>query len=317
MAGIGGVGWVCLVIRVSVKLIYLYRKSQIAIEYCYRFRDQHPESHVFWIYASTVSRMHQAYKDIARRLGLPDCNNPSVDTFQLVLEWLSNDAYGSWLLVLDNADDMEVFFGNNAHPSSAASEQTSPLVKYLPRSSNGLMLITTRDKRMGERLAEREKAIVVLPMARPESEALLRSKVAEERSCDKNKAGELVEVLEYLPLAITQAAAYISENDIPIREYLDAFHANDSEIQDLLNEDLPDHRRDFDSQSSVIRTWKVSFDQIRKQKPRAAEILSLMAMLDRQGSPKMLLRRDGESEAAFTTAIGALKAFSLVTTEKD
>jgi hypothetical protein len=156
------------------------------------------------------------------------------------------------------------------------------------------MLITTRDKRMGERLAEREKTIMVLPMARTESEALLWSKVAEEGSWNKTKTGELLEVLGYLPLAITQAAAYISENDISIEEYLDAFRANDSEIQDLLSEDLPDHRRDFESQSSVIRTWKVSFDQIRKQKPRAAEILSLMAVLDRQGIPKMLLRGDGE-----------------------
>ena len=84
-----------------------------------------------------------------------------------------------WLLVLDNADDMEIFFNAN---SSVSGEQTSPLVKYLPRSSNGLILITTRDKRVGERLADREKAIMVLPMAGPESEALLWSKVAEEGS---------------------------------------------------------------------------------------------------------------------------------------
>jgi hypothetical protein len=119
-----------------------------------------------------------------------------------------------------------------------------------------------------------------------------------------------------LPLAITQAAAYISENDIPLEEYLEAFRADDSDVQDLLSEDLRDHRRGFESQSSVIRTWKVSFDQIRKQKQRAAEILSLMAVLDRQGIPRTLLRRDGEREVEFTTALGTLKAFSLVTAEK-
>jgi tetratricopeptide (TPR) repeat protein len=304
------------IIRVSIKLICLYRKSQIAIEYCYRFRDQHRESHVFWIHVSTVSRMNQAYKDIARKLGIPGCSDPNVDIFQLVSDWLSDDAHGPWLLVLDNADDMEIFFGNNSNPFLLGSEQTSPLVKYLPRSSNGSMLITTRDKRAGERLADREKAIKVLPMAEPDSEALLFSKVAEEGSWDKTRTSELLEVLGYLPLAITQAAAYISENGIPIEEYLEAFRANNSEIQDLLSEDLPDHRRDFESQSSVIRTWKVSFDQIRKQKPRAAEILSLMAVLDRQGIPKMLLRRDGEQGVEFTTALGTLQAFSLVTAEK-
>jgi hypothetical protein len=47
-------------------------------------------------------------------------------------------------------------------------------------------------------------------------------------------------------------------------------------------------------------------------------MLSLMAVLDRQGIPKMLLRRDGERERGFefTTALGMLQAFSLVAVEK-
>ena len=291
------------------------RKSQIAIEYCYRFRDQHPESYVFWIHANTVYRMDLAYKDIARKLSLPGWNDPNVDIFQLVSEWLGDDAHGLWLLVLDNADDMETFSARS-NPSSVGNKQTAPLVKYLPHSSNGSTLITTRDKRVGERLTNREKAVMVLPMAELEAERLLWSKVTQEGSLDKTKSSELLEVLGYLPLAITQAAAYISENNIKIEEYLESFRAEDSEIQDLLSEDLPDLRRDFESQNSVTRTWKVSFDQIRKQKPRAAEMLSLMAVLDRQGIPKTLLRRDGERETEFTTALGTLQAFSLVAAEK-
>jgi tetratricopeptide (TPR) repeat protein len=211
---------------------------------------------------------------------------------------------------------MEIFFSNKANLISVGSKQTAPLVNYFPCSSNGLTLITTRDKRVGERLANREKAITVLPMTKLEAERLLWSRVAEEGSLDKTKSSELLEVLGYLPLAITQAAAYISENNITVEEYVEAICAEDSEIQDLLTEDLPDLRRDFESQSSVIRTWKVSFDQIRKQKPRAAEILSLMAVLDQQGIPKMLLYKDGERGIEFTTALGMLQAFSLVTVEK-
>jgi Tfp pilus assembly protein PilF len=292
------------------------RKSQIAIEYCYRFRDQHPESHIFWIHASTVYRMDQAYRDIARMLCLPGWNDPNVDIFQLVSEWLNNDVHGSWLLVLDNADNMEIFFSTKSNMSSVGSEQTAPLVNYLPRSPNGSTLITTRDKRVGERLTNRERAVIVLPMAEPEAERLLLSKVAQEGNLDKAKSGELLKVLGNLPLAITQAAAYIDENNITIEEYLEALCSEDSEIQDLLSEDLTDLRRDFQSQNSVIRTWKVSFDQIRKQKPRAAEILSLMAVLDRQGIPKSLLRRYGERGIEFTTALGTLQAFSLVAAEK-
>jgi hypothetical protein len=240
--------------KVDIKLTCLYRKSQIAIEYCYRFQGQHRESYVFWIHASTVSRIDQAYKDIAKKLCLPGWNDPNVDTFQLVSEWLSGDANKPWLLVLDNADDIEIFFSNKANPTLVSSKQTAPLVNYFPYSSNGSMLITTRDKRVGERLANREKAIIILPMAKPEAERLLWSKVAKEGSLDKTRSSELLEILGYLPLAITQAAAYISENNITVEEYLEAIRAEDSEIQDLLSEDLPDLRRDFESQSSVIRT---------------------------------------------------------------
>jgi hypothetical protein len=74
---------------------------------------------------------------------------------------------------LDNADDMEIFFGAKSHPSSVGSEQTAPLVNYLPHSTNDSVLITTRDKRVGERLTSREKAIMILPMIEQEAERLL------------------------------------------------------------------------------------------------------------------------------------------------
>ncbi|KAI9769307.1 MAG: hypothetical protein M1839_003758 [Geoglossum umbratile] len=116
------------------------------------------------------------------------------------------------------------------------------------------------DKPVKERLAKREKAIVVLPMAVLQAEGLLWPKVCQEGSLDKAKASGLLKVLGYLPLAITQAAAYISENNTTIEGYLEAFYAEDSEMQGLLSEDLPDLKREVESQNSVVRTWKVSFD---------------------------------------------------------
>lgn len=264
--------------------------------------------------------MNQAYHDIGRKLNLPGWNDPTIDALKLVSEWLSNDEHGSWLLVLDNADDMETFFGAKSNPSSSVSEQIRPLVNFIPRSSNGWTIITTRDKRIGERLTNREKPIEIMPMDRQDAERLLWSKVPPEYTLDNARSSELVELLGCLPLAITQAAAYISENSISVEDYLKAFEETDSEMQYLLSVDLPDHRRDFEMrpemQNSVMRTWKVSFDQIRGQNPRAAEMLSLMAFFDRQGIPKMIIRRDGERGTDFTTALGMLQAFSLIAAEK-
>jgi hypothetical protein len=146
-------------------------------------------------------------------------------------------------------------------------------------------------------------------------------------------AKTLVKELENLPLAITQAAAFISENGLTLNEYLEAFLSDDSEIVDLLSEESGDVRRDFQIGNSVMKTWKLSFDQastkgyicivpptnikqITRQKPRAAEIMSLMALLDRQGVPKSLLEKKDERRTEFITAIGTLQAFSLISTEK-
>ena len=194
-------------------------------------------------------------------------------------------------------------------------EEAPPLVDYLPRGPKGYIIITTRDKRVGERLTDREEAIIINPMAELEAKELLQSKVAQASRLEQTKLKELLELLGCLPLAITQAAAYISENSITIQEYLETLSEEASGIQDLLNQDLPDLRRDSRGQNSVIWTWKVSFDQIRRQKPRAAEILSLMAVLDRQGVPKTLLRRENEPLVGFTTALGTLQAFSLIRKE--
>lgn len=56
---------------------------------------------------------------------------------------------------------------------------------------------------------------------------------------------------------------------------------------------------------------------ISKQKPRAAEMLSLMAVLDRQGIPESLLKFDTEPKVDVMTALGTLKAFSLISAGDD
>ncbi|KAH0558819.1 hypothetical protein GP486_004539 [Trichoglossum hirsutum] len=301
VAGIGGVG-----------------KSQIAIEYCYRYRDSHPEANVFWVHASNYARFKEEYKNIARELSLPGIDDPDVDTLQLVSKWLSDDINGPWLLVLDNADDMEILFGSNS-PTSPQQKIQGPattLASYLPRSPNGSIIITTRDRRVGERLANRQKPISVLPFMTADAEKLLRCKTLESDEWDRVESIELLEALGYLPLAITQAAAFVSENDITITEYLEMLRAGNSDTEDILEEDLLDPGRDPEIRNSVFQTWRLSFDQIRRQKPRAAEILSLMAVLDRQAISDALLRNDDERNVEFITAVGTLKAFSLITEER-
>ena len=263
-----------------------------------------------------MSRIQQAYKDIAKKLNLSGCDDPKVNIFQLVSGWLSDDTHGPWLLVFDSADDKEVFWLN---PLPLGDERIEPLLYYLPRASNGSTLITTRDKRVAVGISSEDDSIEILPMTDSEAKELLSKRLRRTNSgLNDINSDELCKVLEYLPLAITQAAAFISETKSTVDRYLERFHASDSGMQNLLNKDLKDRRRnlqDSNIANSVIRAWKVTFDQIIKQDLRASETLSLMAVLDGQGIPEMLLNKDAKNQTEMIEAFGTLKAFSFISEE--
>ena len=122
--------------------------------------------------------MDQAYKGIARKLRLPSCDNPETDIFEIVFEWLCDEGHGPWLLVLDNADDIETFYSPMSNTSLVKGKSPTPFVKFLPRSPNGFIIITTRDKRIGDRLADRAKTITVPSMTNREADSLLRLTVS-------------------------------------------------------------------------------------------------------------------------------------------
>ena len=218
---------------------------------------------------------------------------------------------GRWLLVLDNADDMEIFYSVDKSKVNAHGEEGTALSSYLPSRSEGSILITTRDKTVGRNLANGREPIVVLSMTPDEGKAMLRSRVPNIQSeVDLDK---IPVELEFVPLAISQAAAFIGQNCITPSKYLELLQANEAAI---LDEGFYDWRRDPDAQNSVTRTWSLSFDLIRKQKPYAADIHSLMSVLDRQGLQKTLFYEENVEEAELVAAFGTLQAFSLITVDK-
>ena len=292
-------------------------KSQIAIEYSYIFKERNPQAHIFWVYAGNPTTFEQGYADIARKLCLPGLDDPKANKLDLVHSWLCDEQNGEWLLILDNADDASMFFTQKRYSRDAdfitglATSTAKSYFRYMPHHPSGHVLITTRDKRVGERLSAREKPIEVPSMSASESIELLRSRIMEEDWSEADGA-RLVSVLSYLPLAITQASAYISENCVTVSEYLDML-GRDTDVMELLSLHLEDSRREIDTDNSVMKTWKLSFDHLFKTVPRAAEILSVLAVLDLHGAPRALLKGNEETETSFRTALGALQAFSLIT----
>lgn len=93
------------------------------------------------------------------------------------------------------------------------------------------------------------------------------------------------------------------------------YHESDSSKIRLLSQDFQDDGRDPDGENSVAATLAISFEQIRRNDRQAAELLSLMSVLDRQNIPRSLLLSDIE-EVELERALGTLKAFSLITSEQ-
>ncbi|RDW56402.1 hypothetical protein BP5796_13224 [Coleophoma crateriformis] len=298
LVGLGGVG-----------------KSQIAIEWSYRLRAQDPMTWVFWVHGSTKNRFKQSYKSIAALLELPGWNDPKSDVLGLVSRWLSNVDNGHWFMILDNVDDIEVFCSLSDEDSE---DQSLPLSNYIPQTATGSILLTTRDRRATTWLSTGFRSEITINVMIPEdAEELLRTKTPEGVSSSLERE-ELVKELDYVPLAITQAAAYISAraSRMTVLTYLTLYRSDDSSRSRLLDEDSGDLRRDPGIPNSVIRTWQISFNQIKRKWPNAIELLSLVAMLDRQGIPKSLLSVRYASLFDFDKALDPLDEFSLITIEK-
>lgn len=99
------------------------RKSQIAIEYAYRVRESASQTWVFWVHTSNATQFEQAYRDIAAKVELPGRDDPKVDTLQLVYDWFCDERNGRWLMVIDNADDDEVFFAADEDGADNCAEE--------------------------------------------------------------------------------------------------------------------------------------------------------------------------------------------------
>jgi len=249
---------------------------------------------VFWVHASNAARFEQSFRDIADRVKIAGRRDPQANIFKLVHDWLC-DCKQRWLLVLDNVDDARFLLENPATQSKIVSQ---PLREYLPHYERGSILITTRNKEAALRLVEQRDIVFVEPMDKAQAQALLEKKL--EAQEDNSRVAELAAMLEYMPLAVVQAAAYISQSAprCSVAQYLEQFRRSDGEKTSLLDHEAGQLRRDREAKNSIIITWQISFEHLRQNKPSAADLLSLMSFFDRQGIPEALVHGDQGAKRA-------------------
>ncbi|RAH68518.1 uncharacterized protein BO66DRAFT_412795 [Aspergillus aculeatinus CBS 121060] len=240
LVGLGGVG-----------------KSQLAIEYCYRVRENFPNTWVFWVHTSNAARFEQGFREIADRVRIPGRKDPKVNIFQLVGGWLNDERKGKWTLVLDNVDDDE--FLNKAAPGDSGSTTGKVLLEYIPQSPHGSIIITSRSAAVASRMVESRDITTIAPMHKTDARLLFQKKldVPEDRAGDEKSDRKKLSLLDY-----------------------EGGHL----------------RRDREAHNSIMLTWQISFDHLRRARPSAADLLSLMSFFDRQGIPEALLRHQEDED---------------------
>ncbi|KAL2808587.1 purine and uridine phosphorylase [Aspergillus granulosus] len=284
ICGLGGVG-----------------KTQIAIELAHRIRKRDPTCSIFWIPCTSYANIEQAYMGITQTLGMQGIKPAEVK--EHVRAYFTQIRDHRWLLIFDNADDMDMWFG--------AGSIATALTDILPQSEQGCILFTTRNRKLAVKFALSAVVNVSEPDAETGVKILEKTLIRQDLLLDKEATIALLQQLLFLPLAITQAAAYINSNDIKLSDYTALLQEQESDVIELLSENFEDQGRYKEIQNPVATTWLISFQQIHQLNPLAVEYLSFMACISPRDIPQSLIP-EADSKKRKIDAVGLLRAFSFV-----
>lgn len=255
MSGLGGIG-----------------KTQTALEYLYRFRDDYQT--VLWVGAETPEILMSDYRMLAHLFQLPEKDSSDqILLREAIKRWFHSRT--NWLLVFDNVEDME------------------QLHVMLPDTSQGHILITTRSQIVGtlgfhidlQKMEPAEGALFLLRRAR-----LLPSDASLEDAPPSllAQANTLVELLDGLPLALDQAGAYIEETACSLSDYLERYATRRTTLLSTRGT-LSNHHP-----ASVTTTLALTIQQVEQESPAGADLLRLCAFLHADAIPEALIIQAGK-----------------------
>jgi hypothetical protein len=223
-------------------------KTRIAVEYIYAHEKDF--NSIFWVNADTNETIVSSFVGMAQQImdceakSFPEHTAPNftltAQRYNLtdqhgsilsgnitdrvmseVLSWLSDEHWGNWLLVLHNADNLD----------------NVDLTTLFPSAASGRILITSRNPGSHQfgfgkeikSLAEDAAVQLLLQKAGIQGKSKTHSCSAVDVSDGNNedkKAREIVRHLEYFPLAIEQAGAYISSLQLDFTKYIEEYQRN-------------------------------------------------------------------------------------------
>jgi len=241
-----------------------------------------------WFNAETLDVLKANYFELGEKLQLFLPRMSEEQKIREVKIWL--ESRENILLVYDNAanvDDLYEFFPNNAH-----------------------IIITSRNYKM-------PNATEVGVMNLKESLYLLENLiplVIKQDAMFAEDSVKLVNELNYFPLAISQAAAYITENVVSISGYLELYAKERKNL--LSNKALLAGKQ----QTPIYVTWDMNLEAMRKVKEgeQALNLLGFISFCRPGNIPKRLLiqclygKTDEKAVLEFNALVGVLRKYSLI-----
>ena len=184
-----------------------------------------------------------------------------------VKNWLQT--HTGWLLILDNVDDLK------------------KVRDFLPLGSPGHVLLTSNAPVTDIEFQE----VALKDMKLEESELFLlrRTRFIEldasldtALESDRSKAQEISELMGGLPLALSQAGAYIDRTKCGLGGFQDRYHRQKAKLLEDPRGLVSDHPE------PVATTWSLSFEKVEQSNPAAADLLRLCAFLHPDAIPEEL-----------------------------
>ncbi|WAO94547.1 AAA domain-containing protein [Fusarium falciforme] len=259
-------------------------KTQIALDYAYRRCDADDECCVFWVHADNEATFLADYKTIGKKLGVDERLEGS-DLLDVVRSGI--EARSKWVMIVDNADDLRLF-GVGQQEKGEGTKENENLRKYVPRTSQGTVLWTSRDAHITGTLVGAPRSIEVRAMAMDEATTLLARARDDPSTSKEARVDTLLEELQCLPLAISQAGAYMRRMSMTTEQYLGRLRQGQSRWEVLKMSDADRHRRP-EVPNSVLETWRISTERIRVESEMSYGILHVIAYVDSQDIPHELV----------------------------
>ena len=270
-------------------------KTQVALHFVYWVKKTDPKCSILWIPAFSDASIEQAYTEVAKQFAIQKATEDE-DVKDSVRRYLNSTEAGNWGLIIDNADD---------------PDQLKRAQSHLPKNENGLILFTTRSRKVTV-TAARPHVLDLEQMHPEEAKCLLRVSISRQEVLeDAVMVTELLKKLIHLPLAITQAAAYLDSNMVPISEYLRLLQGTEEDIAQLLSQEFDDETRYDELQHAVATTWLVSFKQIRNVDHHAADLVKFISCIEPEAIPQSILPAQN-TDQQLVQAVGTLCAYSFL-----